>query len=216
MTANALVEQFRNNGFAVARRHVDPDLLSALEDEARELICWFADGYRSDDFWCYEEPGRPLPILYRIHNLEKQGMPRIRELFSGGVLEGLASRFLGRLGRSTVCAMVVKTNGGAGVPWHRDRADVPQGTALNLSVYLDPSDASNGCFEAVPGSHRLPDDADVELARQRGPRVLVSANPGDVVIHDVRLVHGSGDNTGGVERRSIITEFAVVASGGSA
>jgi ectoine hydroxylase-related dioxygenase (phytanoyl-CoA dioxygenase family) len=137
-------------------------------------------------------------------------------LFSGGVLEGLASRFLGRLGRSTVCAMVVKTNGGAGVPWHRDRADVPPGTALNLSVYLDLSDASNGCFEAVPESHRLLDDADVELARQRGPRVLVSANPGDVLIHDVRLVHGSGDNTGGVERRSIITEFAVVASGGSA
>jgi phytanoyl-CoA hydroxylase len=123
------------------------------------LVAPFGDGYRSLDFWCYDEPnGRP--ILYRIHNLEAQGAARIAELFRDGLLRGLAARFLGTPTHSTVCAMVVKTRGGAGVPWHRDRDNVPPSAAVNLSVYLDPSDESNGCFEAVPGSHRLPDGLD--------------------------------------------------------
>jgi phytanoyl-CoA hydroxylase len=209
---DALAEEYRRVGFAVARGYLDGDLLARLTGEADELVGRFVAGHRSGDFWCYDEPGRALPILYRVHNLEVQGTPEIGALFADGPLHRLAARILGdERPRATVCAMVVKTRGVAGVPWHRDRADVPPGSALNLSVYLDPSRPDNGCFEAVPGSHLLPDDAGVEAVRAAGPRVLVPAEPGDVLIHDVRLVHASGDNAGDIERRSIITEFAATA-----
>lgn len=94
------------------------------------------------------------------------------------------------------------------MPWHRDRTDAAPVSAINLSVFLDLSTVDNGCFEAVPGSHLLPGDADVVRTRDLGPHVSVPADPGDVLIHDVRLVHGSGGNPSTVLRRSIIVEFA--------
>lgn len=202
--------EFADAGFTVTSGAIDDDLLAALTADADELISRFSAGYRSADFWCYEAPSGT--ILYRVHNLEKQGAARFSGLFLHSVLHDIAARFLGGAACPTVCAMVVKTRGGAGVPWHRDRVNVAPGAALNLSVYLDPSDQDNGCFEAVPGSHLLPDEADVIATRDSGPRILVPARPGDVLVHDVRLIHGSGNNATGIERRSIITEFAVPGS----
>lgn len=194
-----------SSGFTVVSNAIDHELIAALTTDSDKLIARFEEGYRSSDFWCYEESGNQL--LYRIHNLEEQGAPELTRLFVRGPLHELAASYLGS-SHATVCAMVVKTKGVAGVPWHRDRTDVRPSQALNLSVYLDPSDLDNGCFEAVRGSHMLPDDADVIAVRDAGPRVPVPARPGDVLVHDVRLVHGSGRNVEGAIRRSIIIEFA--------
>lgn len=194
-----------SSGFTVVSGAIDHELLTSLTADSDKLIARFDEGYRSPDFWCYEQSGSQL--LYRIHNLEEQGAPELTRLFRGGPLHELAASYLGP-SHATVCAMVVKTKGAAGVPWHRDRTDVRPGKALNLSVYLDSSDRENGCVEAVRGSHMLPDDANVIAVRDAGPRVPVSARPGDVMVHDVRLVHGSGGNAEGVRRRSIIIEFA--------
>jgi ectoine hydroxylase-related dioxygenase (phytanoyl-CoA dioxygenase family) len=50
----------------------------------------------------------------------------------------------------------------------------------------------------------------VTAAHQRGPVQLVVANAGDVVVHDVRMVHGSRPNTTRTLRRSIVIEFVPV------
>ncbi|MGH3823826.1 MAG: phytanoyl-CoA dioxygenase family protein [Pseudonocardiaceae bacterium] len=203
------VEEFKAQGYAVLPSFIDGDVLERLHAEADELIGRFAEGERSQEYWTYDVPGRKLPMLYRIHNLEKQGTPGIRALFGGDVQRELAGTFIGGAARPTVCAMIIKTSGVAEVPWHRDRVNVPPAAALNLSIYLDDSRADNGCFELVPASHLLPDDADPIAIRDKGPRIQVLAAPGDVLVHDVRLVHGSGPNEGDLVRRSIITEFAV-------
>jgi phytanoyl-CoA hydroxylase len=203
------LEELEILGFTACRGVLAPDLVAGLTAEADELIARFGAGERSADFWCYDPPGGGLQVLYRVHNLEKRGLPTIVAAFSAGVLHDIAARFLGEVATSTVCAMVVKTPGVAGLPWHRDRVDVPAGRAINLSVYLDRSHVGNGCFEAVPGSHLLSDDAEVEQVRAAGPRVPVPAEAGDLLVHDVRLVHGSGDNPSDHSRRSVITEFAV-------
>ncbi|MGH3897825.1 MAG: phytanoyl-CoA dioxygenase family protein [Pseudonocardiaceae bacterium] len=203
------VEEFKTQGYTVLPSFIDGDVLEWLHAEADELIGRFAEGERAEDYWRYDVPGRDLPILYRIHNLEKQGTPGIGELFSGHVQRELARTFIGGGALPTVCAMIIKTSGVAEVPWHRDRVNVPPAAALNLSVYLDNSRADNGCFELVPASHLLSDDADPIATRDKGPTVQVPAAPGDVLVHDVRLVHGSGPNEGDLVRRSIITEFAV-------
>ncbi|MGH3327268.1 MAG: phytanoyl-CoA dioxygenase family protein [Streptomycetales bacterium] len=196
----------RTDGYAVARGHVDVGLVSNLRVETTALLDRFAEGDRTDDFWFYEDGSTDRPMLYRVHNLERQGVAGCEDLFRGAVLNDLASALVGPV-RARVCAMVVKTPGVAGVPWHRDRVDVAPGMAINLSVFLDRATVENGCFEGVPGSHLLADDADVLRIHDLGPRMVVPAEPGDVLIHDVRLVHGSGDNQSGELRRSIIIEF---------
>jgi len=205
------VEEFTTRGYTVLPAAVDAATLARLRAEADELVDRFECGERRSDFWTYDVPGCALPMLYRVHNLECQGTPGIGELFGGALQRGLAGAFLGAGARPTVCAMVVKTPGVAEVPWHRDRVDVPPAAALNLSVYLDDAGADNGCLELVPASHHLGDDADPVAIRDGGPTVRVPAAPGDVLVHDVRLVHGSGPNDGDRVRRSIITEFAVPA-----
>lgn len=159
-------EQLRLTGFAAIRSHVDKHLIGSLIRETDALIARFQAGERQADFWCYDA-GERGDMLYRVHNLEKQGAPQCAEVFHEGLLHDLAAALLGDAS-STVSAMVVKTPGVDGVPWHRDRVDALPGEALNFSIYLDASGAHNGCFEAVPGSHLLPDDADVDATRNAG------------------------------------------------
>lgn len=206
-----LIRRLRVDGYAMARGFIHPHTRQLLAAEGDALIGRFTrDGYRSEDYWCYDVANQTLPMLYRVHNLEKQGAQRIAELFADGPLHQLASAVLRSPVVASVCAMIVKTPGVAAVPWHRDRTNVPPTNAVNLSVFLDEASPENGCIEVVPGSHLQPDDADVDQARSTGPHAQVLAAPEDVLIHDVRLVHGSGDNTSQSIRRSIVIEFSSV------
>lgn len=208
MMTSALTE-FRRDGFTEIPAFIPASQVRALQTSADDLITSFTErGYRSEDFWFFERPSGDAPVLYRVHNLERQGSPVISSLFAGGPLHGLAADILGAPVRSTACAMIVKLPYvAAAVPWHRDRTSVPAHTVCNLSVFLDRS-ADNGCLEFVAGSHLLPDAADVAAVSGAGPATAVPAQAGDVVVHDVRAVHGSRPNGTATIRRSIVIEFA--------
>jgi phytanoyl-CoA hydroxylase len=208
----AVLDQLRADGFAVAGGAIGEPLLSNLRVEAEWLVRRFTDeGYRSDDYWFFNAAGTGQPVLYRIHNLENQGSTPITQLYAEGPLHALAAEILGTPVRATACAMIVKMPGlAARVPWHRDRTSVPPHSVCNLSVFLDDSVPENGCLEFVPGSHLLPDDADATQTCERGLIQPVPATAGDVLVHDVRIVHGSRTNTSTAYRRSIVIEFAPV------
>lgn len=208
----AVLDQLRLDGFAVAAGAISEPLLSDLRTEAIRLVRRFTDeGYRSDDYWFFNAAGTRQPVLYRIHNLENQGSALISGLYADGPLHSLAADILAAPARSTACAMIVKMPGlAAAVPWHRDRTSVSPHSVCNLSVFLDDSVPENGCLEFVPASHLLPDDADVTRTCERGPIQPVPAEAGDVLVHDVRMVHGSRRNTSATYRRSIVVEFAPV------
>lgn len=208
---DSAVGDLRAKGYAVASGRCGADLLRALRAEADRLVVPFAWGDRRPDFWCYESLSGDT--LYRVHNLEKQPeAKRARELFEAGLLHELAAEMIGPV-EATVCAMIVKTPRVAGVPWHRDRVNLPPTTGINLSVFLEDATVGNGCVEAVPGSHLLPDDADIAGVRTARPSIHLPVRAGDILVHDVRLMHASGDNAGGDLRRSIIVEFVAAQSG---
>ncbi|WP_422130081.1 phytanoyl-CoA dioxygenase family protein [Streptomyces misionensis] len=209
---NALAEQVRTYGLATAPQLLQGPALSQLQSEAERLVSQFTvHGYRSDDYWFFEQAGTREPILYRIHNLEQQGSAPINALFADGPLHELATDVLGCEARPTVCAMIVKMpRHAARVPWHRDRTSVPPNTVINLSLFLDDSNSDNGCIEYVPQSHLLPEDADVTAVHQRGPIEAAPARAGDVLVHDVRAVHASRSNSTDAFRRSIVIEFAPI------
>jgi phytanoyl-CoA hydroxylase len=202
------VADFRRDGFACTGPLFAGDVVERLKDGAERLIGRFTeDGYRAEDYWNYDVEGE-RPVLYRVHNLEKQDWPEA-ELLHRPELAELAARFVGEPVVPTAFALVLKEPVRAGgVPWHRDRVNVGPHTVCNLSICLDDAGPENGCLEGVPGSHLLPDDADVAVVRDTGPRVPIPVSRGDVVVHDVRLVHGSGVNPTERWRRTIVIEYA--------
>ncbi|MFG3051504.1 phytanoyl-CoA dioxygenase family protein [Kitasatospora sp. NPDC048239] len=204
-----LVQDFRRDGFVCAGPVFADDTVRRLKAGAARLIDRFiTDGHRSDDYWNYEVEGPERPVLYRVHNLEKQDWPEA-ELLHRPELAELAAAFVGSPVVPTAFALVLKEPDRAGgVPWHRDRTTVGPHKVCNLSICLDEASPENGCLEGVPGSHLLPDDADVTAVRDNGPKVAIPVSEGDVVVHDVRLVHGSGPNPTARWRRTIVIEFA--------
>ncbi|WP_051966938.1 phytanoyl-CoA dioxygenase family protein [Kitasatospora mediocidica] len=197
------------DGYTVVPAVVTGPLLERLRTEADTLVAAFEGGHRGEDFWSFTRDGECKPVLYRVHNLEQQpGAPLAAGLFATGPLHHLAESILGCPARARVIAMIVKMpHVAAAVPWHRDRTDAEPGHAINLSLFLDDSDASNGALEFVPGSHLLADDADVDRAREAGPVQTVGALAGDVAVHDVRAVHASRPNPTARPRRSLVIEF---------
>ncbi|WP_260724112.1 phytanoyl-CoA dioxygenase family protein [Dactylosporangium roseum] len=204
----ARIERFHKDGIVRVGPVLGEDVVRRLKAGAAALIARFTDhGHVSDDYWSYPVEGEP-PVLYRIHNLEKQDWPE-SELLHSPELVKLAAEFVGEPVVSTVFALVLKEpRRAAGVPWHRDRLQVAPHTVCNLSICLDTAGPENGCLEGVPGSHLLPDEVDVKAVRDAGPRVPVPSQEGDVIVHDVRLVHGSGPNPSDQWRRTIVIEFA--------
>ena len=174
------------------------DAIDALIDERRA-------GNTSDpDYWeCPLDHGEE-PILYRIHRLEaKTSWPA--RLASQRVFAELLSDVFEGPATPTQCALTIKMPGaGVRVPWHRDPVVATPGSVYNFSIYLDESTVDNGCLHIRPGSHL--EDRPVEDAMPRHV-VPVQAGVGDVVIHDVRVEHGSPESMGGPRRRAIVIEF---------
>jgi len=196
LVKSGLRENFLRNGFTLIPNVFDSNSLDVLRNEVVALV----DGFYSRNvggphYWSYTIEGRREPILYRIHNLEKQpGCPAVVGLFTRSRLHELAAECLGEPSFPTVCAAAVKLPYvGAPVPWHRDRDhdEVRPGKAVNVSLYLHDSAAGNGCLEVAAGSQLADGGIDVGEYRRRHRVTPVPSHAGDATVHDVRPVHGS-------------------------
>jgi phytanoyl-CoA hydroxylase len=81
---------------------------------------------------------------------------------------------------------------------------------FNVDYYLDDSSVENGCLWVEPGTHKTAH----EMPRERVFRGLdfddmipVPLKAGDVILHNVRLIHGSPRSQGGALRRTVYYEF---------
>ena len=207
-----LRESILRDGYGLAYAAVSPPLLDEVRCDVMRLIEFFYDGHTDNpDYWSYELDGQIQPVLYRIHNLEKQpGCPAVCQLLDDPALPDIASSCLGQRALATVRAAVIKLpRVGAPVPWHRDRSHdgVAAGQAVNLSLYLHDSTAGNGCLQVVPGSQTLQGDVDPDEWRRTHDITNVEARAGDITVHDVRLVHGSGPNRKDALCVRIVMEF---------
>ena len=206
---------FRAAGALVVRRLLRGDELVALRDQTLALVERAAATRVSDmDFQYKRHPdGREVPfrIEYVIDKL-----PACRALLGHPLVLRSVERLQGRDFIPTWDSMVFKLAGaGAAIEWHRD-ADTGQCDGerpiFNVDFYLDGSDASN-CLWAIPGSNHW---SDVEAERVCAARnaggfrtdgaVPLPLEPGDALLHDILLVHGSPPTRGGL-RRVIYYEF---------
>jgi hypothetical protein len=84
-------------------------------------------------------------------------------------------------------------------PWHPDSGDHPYPQrCIKFCLYLSPVTGETGALRVIPGSHLQPfpvarslREAIASVAVQDVPSVALDSRPGDVVIFNARLWHGS-------------------------
>ena len=165
MTTPSEIVTFRSAGYVVLRDAFDADLLGAEMDRA------FAEGLRPeaghvDDVAAFAY----LPMMCE------------RTPVSLSLLDALAAPAATLLGRPVLPGRAKGTRYAADTARHRDsEVAIP---SIAFVAYLEPLDANNGALRVVPGSH-----LDSELSD--APFVAVATEPGDLIVFDEHLTHGS-------------------------
>ena len=195
---------FRDNGLLVIRNVLRSAELKAMQDQTLPLV------KRSKD----EKPDDP-DYAYKKHEITGEMVPFrveyvIEKTSAGKALLGhpfilrSVEKIQGRNFIPTWDSMVFKQEGtGAAIPWHRDAGTgngADRSHIFNVDFYLDGSDMTN-CLWGILGSNRwTPEKADETVKRLNNapgsfstdPQcVPILMNPGDVIFHNILVLHGS-------------------------
>ncbi|QKJ20568.1 phytanoyl-CoA dioxygenase family protein [Microbacterium hominis] len=207
------VASFDRDGYLVLRDRVPADLLERLQ---RASDRWIADGQASaraagdDPDYNFARRGE-RDVLFRVNYLHAKGEDASLELLGDPAILGIAASLAGDSFVPTYESLVFKAAGdGAPIEWHQDAVHPRTHRIFNIDVYLDASRIGNGALRVAPGSQRRPVDI-CALRDEYGwdaPGVVqVEMEPGDVLVHDVMIVHGSEPTSGGDLRRTVYYEF---------
>ncbi|MDN3494858.1 phytanoyl-CoA dioxygenase family protein [Planococcus sp. APC 4015] len=204
---------FDENGYVILRDRIRGDLLRRLQDAA---TTWIADGHALEDETAadgdYNFADRPSGrVLFRINYLHDKGESASLELLGSPEMLGIAESLAGPDFVPTYESLVFKNTGdGAPIDWHQDAVHPRTHRIFNVDVYLDESRKGSGSLRVAPGSQRQVVDV-CQLQEEYGwdaPGVVqTELNPGDVLVHDVMLVHGSEATLANRLRRTIYYEF---------
>lgn len=207
------VRFFDENGYLVLRQLITGDLLHQLQDAA---TTWIEDGQRTtpesplwvDYSWAKRATG---DVLFRVNYLHDKGRPESLALLGSPEVMGVAESLCGPNFVPTYESLVFKMSGdGEAIRWHQDAVHPRQHRIFNFDLYLDPSHADGGALRVIPGTQTTRLDA-CELERMHGwtppGAIVVEMEPGDVLLHDVMVVHGSPRTVGKALRRTIYYEF---------
>ncbi len=209
----AQVRSFDENGYLILRNRIPSDLLARLQTAA---TTWVAEGREiSEDHPSavdYHYASRSIGrVMFRVDYVHNKGQAASLELLGSPAVLGIAESLAGPNFVPTYESLVFKNEGdGAAIEWHQDAVHPRNFRVFNVDVYLDASRIGQGALRVAPGSHRQPVDI-CELKDTYGwdaPGVVqVEMEPGDVLVHDVMVVHGSEAVTGNQLRRTIYYEF---------
>ena len=188
------VAEFRERGFLVLRRLIDPTPLSEELDRA------FAEGFRvSDGIHVLSQGTGEVSFRYLPMMCERTPVSLV-------LLDRLAVLAAELLGREVLPGRAKGTRYFGDTGWHRDSEDAL--ATMGFLAYLEPLTAQSGALRVLPGSH-----ADLAIALPTSfddgslaPGQAIVTEPGDVIAFDEHLVHGS---KGGRARRQWRADFLV-------
>jgi len=218
--SDAHAEFFRQNGLLVLRNVLCTAELAELQRETGALVAGAVVGRPDDPDYRYaRHPDTGEAIPYRVeYVVDKAGSART--LLAHPFLLRTAEKLQGPGFVPTWDSMVFKA-GGAGAPiaWHRDGglypeevSDLTRGRVFNVDIYLDRADRAS-CLWGLLGSNGWSEEEANATIAQRNEggvstegAVPLTMEAGDVIVHDVTVLHGS-EATCGALRRVIYYEF---------
>lgn len=207
------IAHFDEHGYVILRGRIGGELLEKLQTASTR---WIADGHaladEQDGNGDYNFATRPSGrVLFRINYLHDKLEPASLELLGSPEMLGIAESLAGPDFVPTYESLVFKNTGdGAPIDWHQDAVHPRTDRIFNVDVYLDASRKGAGSLRVAPGSQKQVVDV-CQLQDEYGwdaPGVVqTELEPGDVLVHDVMLVHGSEATLANALRRTIYYEF---------
>lgn len=198
---------FDENGFVICKNVLHADELANFQAESQRLIDEVLAGGPAD-----QRCGRgPEGIPYYLHYLHANPNTFSLRLLAHPFIGDLLTRMVGPDFVPLWEALVFKLPGnGSSVPWHRDgSAETGEERIFNIDLYPDRSTVENSCVWAIPGSHKWEREKAQEWAA-RGQKdfnlpgaVPAELEPGDVLLHHVKVLHGSTQNRSDSLRRVV-------------
>ncbi len=198
---------FDENGYVIVPQALGPEELVHFKTESKRLIDEVMAGGPADRMCRRGPEGIPYYLSYlhahpNTFSLRLLGHPFIGDLLRRMVGEDFIPCFE---------SLVFKIPGkGSSVPWHRDGNPLPGPERIfNIDIYPDRSTVSNSCVWVVPGSHLWEKErADEMISRGRRnfnlpDAVPAEVEPGDVLLHHVKVMHGSTVNNSQELRRVV-------------
>jgi len=217
------IEAYHRDGSVVVRGVLSPvevaELRAAAEDfEAQaQLLDASSAVIELDDV--ATEPGGPRHIrrIKSPHRHHDVFAARLRS----PVLLDMVEQLIGPDIRWHHTKLNAKQPSGSGhVEWHTDWGYYPHTNCdlLEVAIAIDPATIENGCLHVIPGTHLGPaldhsEDGVFVGAVPVGSfdvadAVALTLEPGDISIHHVRLLHGSGPNRSPGQRRLLLQGYA--------
>lgn len=198
---------FDDNGFVICKQVLHQDELENMRCETQRLVDEILSGGPADE-WCGRGPeGVPYYLRHLHANPNNFSLRLLAHPFIGDLL----TRMVGPDFVPCYEALVFKLPGnGSSVPWHRDdNPALGNERIFNIDIYPDRSTVENSCVWCIPGSHMWERERADEMV-ERGQKefnlpnaVPATLEPGDVLLHHVKVLHGSEQNRSSELRRVV-------------
>jgi hypothetical protein len=212
--SEAELEHYRTHGYVFPRYRLPQGLLAELRTALDGLLAGYTDVRQEDLANPHMLPPTSGPGANPFMRAARQ--PEILGML-GQILGPDLVLWITRV----LCKPAVK---GREVPWHQDGEYWPMRPLATCSVWiaLDPVSTVNGCMRFIPGSHKrqepyrhhVSDRKDIVLNLEldqdqfdESQAVNVELEPGQMSLHDVRLIHGSLANDSGQRRAALIMRY---------
>jgi phytanoyl-CoA hydroxylase len=204
---DAEIQFFDENGYVICRNVLHADELENFRAESARLIDEIVSGGPADRMCNRGPEGIPYYLTYLHANPNSFSVRLLAHPFIGDLL----TRMVGSDFIPLYESLVFKLPGnGSSVPWHRD-GNAPQGNEriFNIDIYPDRSTVENSCVWVIPGSHMWERErAQAAAAEGREKFDLPNAvpaevEPGDVLLHHTKVLHGSTVNKSSDLRRVV-------------
>jgi len=212
--SNAEIDQYREQGYVIPKFRLPDEHLARLRGALDRLLATYTDVAQEDIANPHMLPPNQGPEMNPFMATARN--PQILDM-----LEQLVGPDLILWITRVLCKPASK---GREVPWHQDGEYWPMRPLATCSVWiaLDPVSTANGCMRFIPGSHRQQElyrhhvssrdnlVLNLELDQDQfdeAKAVNVELEPGQMSLHDVRLIHGSLANTSGQRRAALIMRY---------
>ena len=211
MLSEKQVEEYKENGFVIMDYSFPKETLDEIKYYHKNLL----DKYPEFRDYC------PTLLKYDLNFLKYAKDPEILNCIKQLIGPNVAlwnQSFFAKPGIN-----------GKATPWHQDGQYWPIRPLATCSVWLavDDSNEENGCLKYIPGSHKrkktrlhhtnnsenytLNQELDTSEYNENDAYNLI-LKAGQMALHDVYIVHGSGTNTSPHSRRGMTMRFMPTSS----